>query len=146
VLDKERILAKIDELEGYLAELRTVAPENLKEYERIEKKRSCERLLQLCIECVIDICRILVSGLRLGLPADENDLFEKLNRKGIFSSAMTRLLRQMRGFRNILVHDYASVDDELVFQYVKTHLRDFEKIRKEILKILTRTGNKIENR
>ena len=146
MLDEGRILAKIDELEGYLAELRTVAPENLKEYARIEEKRSCERLLQLCIECVIDICRILVSGLRLGLPADENDLFEKLNRKGIFSSTMTRLLRQMRGFRNILVHGYASVDDELVFQYVKTRLRDFEKIRKEILKILTRTGNKLENR
>jgi uncharacterized protein YutE (UPF0331/DUF86 family) len=146
MLDERRVLAKIDELDGYLAELRAVAPENLKEYGRIEKKRSCERLLQLGIECAIDICRILVSGLRLGLPADENDVFEKLNKKGILSSAMTRLLRQMRGFRNILVHEYASVDDELVFQYIKTRLRDFEKLRKEILKILTRLGNKHRGR
>jgi uncharacterized protein YutE (UPF0331/DUF86 family) len=83
MLDEGRILAKIDELEGYLGELCMIAPRNLKEYGRIEKRRSCERLLQLCIECVIDICRILVSGLRLGLPADENDLFEKLNKNGI---------------------------------------------------------------
>ena len=142
MLDEERILAKLDELEGYLAELRAIAPENFKEYRRIEKKRSCERLLQLCIECVIDICRILVSGLRLGLPADENDLFEKLNKNGIVSSSVTRLLRQMRGFRNILAHEYASVDDELVFKYGKTRLGDFEKIRKQILAVLRRPGNK----
>jgi uncharacterized protein YutE (UPF0331/DUF86 family) len=142
MLDEGRILAKLDELEGYLAELRAIAPENLKEYRRIEKKRSCERLLQLCIECVIDMCRILVSGLRLGLPADENDLFEKLNKNGIVSSSVTRLLRQMRGFRNILVHEYASVDDELVFKYGKTRLGDFDKIRKQILEVLRSPGNK----
>ena len=142
MLDEERILAKLDELEGYLAELHAIAPENLKEYRRIEKKRSCERLLQLCIECVIDMCRILVSGLRLGLPADENDLFEKLNKNGIVTPSVKRLLRQMRGFRNILLHEYASVDDELVFKYVKTRLGDFEKIRKQILDVLKRPGNK----
>jgi len=146
MLDEERILAKLDELEGYLAELHAIAPENLKEYRRIEKKRSCERLLQLCIECVIDMCRILVSGLRLGLPADENDLFEKLNKNGIVTPSVKRLLRQMRGFRNILLHEYASVDDELVFKYGKTRLGDFEKIRKQILDILRRPGNKRGNR
>jgi uncharacterized protein YutE (UPF0331/DUF86 family) len=57
---------KMDELDGYLAELRAVPPENLEQYGMIEKKRSCERLLQLGIECVIDICRRLVSGMRLG--------------------------------------------------------------------------------
>lgn len=67
-MDEQRILTKIDELDSYLEELRAVAPENFKEYERIEKKRSCERLLQLCIEWVIDICKVLVSGMRLGLP------------------------------------------------------------------------------
>jgi len=146
MLDEERILAKLDELEGYLTELHAIAPENLKEYRRIEKKRSCERLLQLCIECVIDMCRILVSGLRLGLPADENDLFEKLNKNGIVTPSVKRLLRQMRGFRNILLHEYASVDDELVFKYGKTRLGDFEKIRKQILDILRRPGNKRGNR
>ncbi len=142
MLDDGRILAKIDELEGCLGELRTIAPQNLKEYRRIEKRRSCERLLQLCIESVIDICRILVSGFRLGLPGDENDLFEKLNKNGIVSFPMTRLLRQMKGFRNILVHEYASVDDELVFRYVKTRLGDFEKIKKEILKIMRSPRNR----
>jgi len=105
MVDEQRILTKIDELDAYLEELRAVAPENFKEYERIEKKRSCERLLQIYIECVIDICKVLVSGMRLGLPSDENDLFLKLHKRGVVSGTMWRVLRQMRGFRNILIHE-----------------------------------------
>ena len=136
MLDKRRILAKIDELNTYLGELRVVAPDSFEEYGQIEKKRSCETLLQLCIQCVIDISRIMVSGLRLGLPADENDLFVKLRKKGIISAAMSSLLSQMRGFRNVLVHEYALVDDEIVFKYVKTRLADFDNFKKSIQKVL----------
>jgi uncharacterized protein YutE (UPF0331/DUF86 family) len=136
MVDEQRVLTKIDELDSYLEELRAVAPENFKEYERIEKKRSCERLLQLCIECVIDICKVLVSGMRLGLPSDENDLFLKLHRGGVVSRTMWGVLRRMRGFRNILVHEYTSVDDELVFKYVKTRQGDFEDFKKSVLKAL----------
>ena len=50
MLDKERILAKIDDMNAYLNELRQVVTESFSDYQRIEKKRSCERLLQLCIE------------------------------------------------------------------------------------------------
>jgi len=135
-VDEQRILTKIDELDAYLEELRAVAPENFKEYERIEKKRSCERLLQLCIECVIDICKVLVSGMRLGLPSDENDLFLKLHKRGVVSGTMWRVLRQMRGFRNILIHEYAAVDDELVYEYVSARLGDFESFKKEIPTLL----------
>jgi len=136
MLDERRILAKIDELDGYLSELRAVAPGNLEQYGVIEKKRSCERLLQLCVDCVIDIYRILVSGMRLGLPSDENDLFLKLQKNRIVTSSMAGILRQMRSFRNILVHEYAAVDDELVFTFVKNRLEDFDKFKKLVLKAL----------
>ena len=62
MLDRERILARIDELEGYLHDLRTIAPESFTVYQRIEKKRACERLLQVAVECVIDICGLIVPG------------------------------------------------------------------------------------
>ncbi len=67
MLDRERILTKLDELEGYVRDLRTIAPQSFAEYRQIEKKRSCERLLQIAVECVIDVCNLFVSGLRLGL-------------------------------------------------------------------------------
>ncbi len=41
MIDRDRLLAKLDELDGYLAELHSIAPERLEEYLSIEKKRAC---------------------------------------------------------------------------------------------------------
>ena len=136
MLDKERVLAKIDELEGYLKELEQVKPATLEEYKKIEKKRSSERLLQLSIECVIDICALTVTGLRLGLPSEEDDLFERLEQAGIISPLMKEILRKMKAFRNILVHEYGRIDDQLVFEVLQNRLDDFETFKREILEAI----------
>jgi len=117
--------------EKILNELKSIMPKSYKEYLRIEKKRSCERLLQILIECVIDISSLIVKELRLGLPSGEEDLFEKLEKKGIVSHAMKEKIKKMKGFRNILVHRYAEIDDELVFENLKK-IEDFERFEREI--------------
>jgi uncharacterized protein YutE (UPF0331/DUF86 family) len=83
VVDKDRILAKLDQLEGYLRELRQILPESFAGYQKVEKKRACERLLQIAIEAVIDICYMFLRELRLGLPSEEDDVFEKLSQAGV---------------------------------------------------------------
>jgi uncharacterized protein YutE (UPF0331/DUF86 family) len=133
LLDKERVLSKIDELEGYLRELEQVKPADLEEYKKIEKKRSSERLLQLSIECMIDICALMVTGLRLGLPSEEDDLFERLEQADIISPLMRETLRKMKAFRNILVHEYGRIDDQLVYELLQNKLNDFDKFKCEIL-------------
>ena len=77
MLDSERILAKLDELDGYQDEFRQIMPSSFAQFKKVEKKRACERLLQVSIECLIDVCALIVSGLRLGLPSEEEDLFER---------------------------------------------------------------------
>jgi uncharacterized protein YutE (UPF0331/DUF86 family) len=136
VIDRDRTLAKLDELYGYLGELRSVVPATLQEYGAVEKRRSCERLLQISVETAIDVCALVVSGLRLGLPGEENDLFEKLVDRGVISRPMADVLRRMKGMRNILVHEYGRVDDELIFETVAHRLGDFDTFRREILAFL----------
>lgn len=136
MIDRDRTLAKLDELDGYLGELRSVVPVTLNEYLTVEKRRSCERLLQVSVETTIDICSLLVAGLRLGLPGEENDLFEKLADRGVISRPVADLLRRMKGMRNILVHEYGRVDDELIFETVGHRLGDFDAFRREILAFL----------
>ena len=79
---------------------------------------------------------MLVTGLRLGLPGEESDLFEKLARRDVISGAMTETLRRMKGMRNLLVHDYGRIDDELVFETVRDRLADFGTFRREVLDFL----------
>jgi uncharacterized protein YutE (UPF0331/DUF86 family) len=136
VIDRDRLLSKLDQLLGYLTELQSIAPATLAEYLAVEKKRACERLLQVSIEAVIDVCALLVSGLRLGLPGNEDDLFDKLARRGVFSAGMARTLRRMKGLRNLLVHEYGRIDDELVFAVVRERLGDFDDFKREVLTLI----------
>jgi uncharacterized protein YutE (UPF0331/DUF86 family) len=136
LLDRERLLAKIDVLDRYLKELREILPASIEEYKKIEKRRACERLLQVSVECVIDICGLIVIGLRLGLPAEEDDLFEKLQQAGIITSSRKESLKQMKGFRNILVHEYRHVDDMIVYEILQNNLNDFDAFKQEILQAI----------
>ena len=102
----------------------------------MEKRRSCERLLQVSIEVAVVVCSLLVAGLRLGLPGEENDLFEKLADRGVISRPMADLLRRMKGMRNILVHEYGRVHDDLIFETVAHRLGDFDGFKREILAFL----------
>ena len=138
MVDKDRILAKLDQLEGYLQELRQILPESFAGYQKVEKKRACERLLQIAIEAVIDICHMLVRELRLGLPSEEDDVFEKLSQAGVISSQMVATLKRMKGLRNILVHEYGRVDDRIVYDQAHKGIQDFMRFKEEILAALAR--------
>jgi uncharacterized protein YutE (UPF0331/DUF86 family) len=136
MLDRERILGRLDDLEQYLRELRQVAPATVEDYRHVATRRACERLLQIAVEAVVDVCAMLVAGLRLGLPGEEDDLFEKLHAAGVLPAELKERLRSMKAFRNILVHEYARVDDRRVFEILQTGLGDFEEFRQETLRVL----------
>lgn len=133
MVDRDRLLAKLDELDGYLCELREIAPRSFEEFLRPEKKRACERLLQISLECVVDICGLLVKGKRLGLPSGEADLFDKLEHAGAITASLTATLRRMKGFRDVLVHDYTRIDDSLTYDLIATRLGDFAEFKRQVL-------------
>ena len=81
-MDKKRLLKKLDELNSYMNEINDFIPEKFENYANsVKNRRVCERLLQISIETVIDICSLLAKELALGTPSDEDDVFEKLKGK-----------------------------------------------------------------
>jgi len=138
VVDRDRVLAKLDEMDGYLGELRTILPGNIETYRTIEKRRSCERLLQVSVECALDVCHQLLAGRRLGLPGAEEDVLDKLESAQLLSHDTIATLRRMKGCRNILVHEYGHVLDELIFEAVTTRLGDFDRFKQDVLQVLAR--------
>ncbi len=138
-MDRERISAKISEMDSYLGELRAIVPRKLEDYlEDGKTKRACERLLQISIETAIEIANEIFKSLKIEIAADENDLYKKLKKKKVISEKLASRLKEMKGFRNILVHRYGEVDDREVFSFIENDLEDFEKFRKEILEFLKR--------
>ncbi|MBI3301693.1 MAG: DUF86 domain-containing protein [Deltaproteobacteria bacterium] len=49
-----------------------------------------------------------------------------------------RTIKERKGFRNILVHEYGHVDDAIVYQVATTELGDFADFKKEVLEALKR--------
>lgn len=52
-------------------------------------------------------------------------MFSVLNEEGIVPDALRTDLSRMVGFRNLIVHDYARIDDALVYAVLQDHLDDF---------------------
>ena len=88
--------------------------------------------IESAIESIMDICNIINSDLRLGTPETEDTILEHMKTNDIFSENIVKLINEMKGFRNILVHKYGEINDEMAFETIKEGLKDFELIIKEI--------------
>ncbi len=92
--------------------------------------------MEYAIENVFDICAILNTDLHLGIPGGDEEILDNLVTKGIFPSEMRQKLKHMKGFRNIVVHRYGTIDDALAFSILQRNIVDFFVFRQEIERFL----------
>jgi len=90
----------------------------------LREERFIEHTLQLAIQAALDAASHVVSDGRLGEPRTNRELFDLLARPGIISADLAGRLRDMAGFRNILVHGYQDVDLAIVEDAVQNGLND----------------------
>ena len=69
----------------------------------------------------------------LGLPQSNRDTFLKLEKNKIISIDLSMKMQAMTGFRNLAVHDYSSVNIEVVVNIVKNHLQDIQQFSEVII-------------
>lgn len=124
-------LAKIREYVALLRKIRGMTSERAFVSDPLVHGNA-ERYLQLAIQAVLDVSHHLVADLRLGLPADNKELFEQLAAHGIVTAPLSRKLTRMAGFRNLLVHEYLAIDRHRVFAILERELGDFERFIKAV--------------
>ena len=90
----------------------------------VRERRFVEHTLQMAIQAALDVASHLVSDRRLGEPRTNRELFDLLHRDGWIDADLTAILRNMAGFRNVLVHGYDDVDLRVVRDVLDTHLAD----------------------
>ena len=133
------VAKKLALIETYVRELRSLA--RPLEIERdVREERFVEHTLQLAIQAALDVASHVASSDRLGEPVTNRQLFELLARNGWLSEALARQLRDMAGFRNVLVHGYAEVDPRIVRDVVENRLGDLLAFVAEIRRRLGRAG------
>ena len=120
----ERLIRLRDEI-AYLQE-ESSRTHSLHEYvENIRLRKAVERSLQVAVEICLDIGRRIIARERFRYPEDNQDVFRILAEEGIISGELLSSLLNMARFRNLIVHDYARIDDARVYAVLKGHLEDF---------------------
>jgi len=118
-----RIKDKIEEIEQYVDELDEIIPEDFSEYVEDRKaKAACERYFEKIIEAVVDLAFLVIKASGLKIPEDDKGAFESLANAKRISEELAAKLRDAKGMRNIIAHEYGSIDDELVFESIKNAL------------------------
>jgi len=79
------------------------------------------------IEACIDIAQHLCTTESLGTPADNGDALRRIGAAGIVETKTAAAMVAAVGFRNVLVHEYVDVDDQIVKERLEHHedLRNF---------------------
>lgn len=81
--------------------------------------RGIKYTLVTAIEACVDVAQHLCASEGWGPPRDNGDALELLGRHGVLDTNLSRRLRRAVGFRNVLVHEYVEVDDEIVVSRLK---------------------------
>ena len=107
----------------FLSQLKEVVPETFEIYRDDFKIRAvCERLFEKIIEAVVDLAFIVIREKELNVPKDENSSFFVLSDKKIISEDLAKELKEAKGMRNIIAHEYGKIDDGQVFNSVSNEL------------------------
>lgn len=121
--DPDLVAKKLAHIETCVEQLRTLS-EPSKIASDIREQRFVEHTLQIAIQSVLDVSSHIASDERLGEPRTNRELVELLERAGWLSADLAQRLRNMVGFRNILVHGYDTVDLAIVRDVVERRLGD----------------------
>ena len=121
--DMSRLNEKINELEEYLNELAPILPHNLNEYlDNLEKKAACERYFEKIIEATVDIAFLLIKEKSLKMPEEDKEAFDILANEGIIPEKLSEKIKDAKGMRNIIAHEYGKVDDKIVFHAITAEI------------------------
>lgn len=107
-------------------------PSNLEDYRRND---AIILNLQRACQAVMDIATYIVSTKALGMPHTNSEAFEILYQNNLINEEVLKNMKGMIGFRNIAVHAYREVDNEILQDVIEKHLNDLIEFARQMLNI-----------
>ncbi len=105
-------------------------PSNLENY---TKQDSIILNLQRLCEATLDLGLHYIKIKKLQIPQTSKQIFEVLEKNGVIDKKISANMQGMVGFRNIAIHDYKSLNIDILQKIIEKHLGDSLIIAKKIL-------------
>jgi uncharacterized protein YutE (UPF0331/DUF86 family) len=138
------VIGLLRSLQERIDQLQQLQAFSLKELtEDFMKWNALLHLLQVSVEIVTDVCAHLLTGLGGDVPDSHRLIIRKMSEPNlnILPADFANQISAMVGFRNIVVHNYLTVDPEKVANFLYNHLDDLRAFRAYIYEYLQRAGN-----
>jgi len=138
---RQEIIDKLELLEEYVAILKELQQYSLEEIEKNYVLRGAvERYLQISLECMLDIGEIIISMEKIKRPESYKGVFRILGENGTLPDAFARKIEPAAGFRNVLVHMYAKVEMNRLYENLQNGVEDMELFVEYIARFLAEKG------
>lgn len=125
-MDREVVEQKLESLRRCLWRIETKCPDDSSTLVAdIDLQDIISLNLSRAVQISVDIGAHLIAGMEVPPPDTMGQTFDLLAQAGVLNSGLASRLRKAVGFRNIAVHNYESINWEIVYGIVKYHLADF---------------------
>jgi len=134
---KNEILNKLERLQKYVRILNSYKKYSFQDInEDFTLRGAIERYLEVSLECCIDIGEMIISSRGLRKPETYREVIEILGEVDILPQGFAERFAEATKFRNILVHMYAEIDVEMVYEILQNNLGDFDEFARHIARYL----------
>jgi len=94
----------------------------------------------MAVQNCIDIAAHIISEEGFGVPGSTTEMLYVLKENGYLDSDLTRKMVKAVGFRNLIVHEYARIELERVFEIAQNDINDLNDYLKLIITKLGLAG------
>lgn len=115
------------DVEGYVADPQVVAASRYH--------------LLTAMEDALSVANHVIAAEGYRAPTDYADAFRSMSEAGALASDLAARLEQMAGFRNLLVHEYAKIDDRRVHAFLRGDLDDLDRFVAAVLAAFPELGS-----
>lgn len=135
MVDEVRVLRLLRSLADDVSVLRSEA--DAKDERRADQMwlRGVKYAFITAIEACIDVAQHVCSSEGWGPPRDNGDAMLVLGRHGVLEPDLSERMRAAVGFRNVLVHQYGDVDDNIVQERL-VDLGDLDAFAAQVVRFL----------
>lgn len=138
LLDKGRINDKLDGLIKYYEELMEDLPSREEFKEERLVRRGIDKTIELIADAIIDIALMIISEKGFDKPEDSRDAIGVLEKNKVLNKNLSGKIQDLISFRNLLVHRYGKIDENLEYDNLQENHEDIVLFVKEIEKFLTK--------
>ena len=134
MVDKELILIKASRVKRHCNRIRKKINVDLQAFANdIDIQDIVVFNLQMAIQNCIDIAAHIVSEEGYGVPGSSSEMFYMLEENRLLEKDMTERMVKAIGLRNLIVHEYGTIDMKEIYHLARNDLSDLNDFIKRIV-------------